>query len=706
MIRTRHRRGIKTRARRTRPYLPRLWVLCTLVAYVVRECVRYAKWYLMTQKATVDRVSPSGCAGGKRTRSRRCRWRKKRALVSVVTTGDFSSPLPLPLSDASRATVDTDAVPDEVWVHVFHHLACVQLCRTVAHTCARWRRIAMDSASMGRSSCLFDRIDPFSPVVRASTPLPSSSRRKGTTERMTPRNAFKRAASRGHLQCVRALQDRGHRVPSKTVVVAARRGHCHVLRHVLDRAWITRSPRASFYAARYGRVDCMRLLYERRWPLSVAALANAIRYGHAACVDHILGTLGTAATQLALYNATDLSAFSSMIGYAREKRLETSKQTCTVAVEYGYDTRLCGSILCSRYVCAPDHTRALGHVLAAGLYVGNVACAYAADAGHTECVRLICAAYPEIVRHHVAHLIYRWPIEHDDLDMIETLYHHGFAWHEDACVDILESGSARCLDFALTHGCVVAIDFTLEVVRRGRADMLECVLHHTRDRSWRICETAAAHGKIECLRVAHRYGCVWDAATTRAAAAYGRLDCLAYAHESGCAWNGDACAVAAAFGQNECLEYAHRRGCPWDANALRGAAGFVSARIRAILDSYRTRLGPPAVGDYMACMRYAHCHGCPWPHDALEHAILSERLDALVYAHENGAPQSTRACAQAVDRFAARAFEYLYAAGCPCDHETRRLARLLGWRLGNDPRSVLYAHGHIRQFSLAEDRPL
>ena len=49
-----------------------------------------------------------------------------------------------------------------------------------------------------------------------------------------------------------------------------------------------------------------------------------------------------------------------------------------------------------------------------------------------------------------------------------------------------------------------------------------------------VAPSAAKHGRLECLKHAHKNGCPWDKDTCECAAENGHIECLKYAHENGC----------------------------------------------------------------------------------------------------------------------------------------------------------------------------
>ncbi|CAI6352884.1 unnamed protein product [Macrosiphum euphorbiae] len=85
-----------------------------------------------------------------------------------------------------------------------------------------------------------------------------------------------------------------------------------------------------------------------------------------------------------------------------------------------------------------------------------------------------------------------------------------------------------------------------------------------------VCEMAAFHGHLECLKLARAIGVPWFSPTYAQksacdrAAESGNLECLVYAHQHGARWSVFTCSYAANNGHLDCLKYLHTNGCPWD----------------------------------------------------------------------------------------------------------------------------------------------
>jgi hypothetical protein len=162
-----------------------------------------------------------------------------------------------------------------------------------------------------------------------------------------------------------------------------------------------------------------------------------------------------------------------------------------------------------------------------------------------------------------------------------------------------------------------------------------------------ICRNAAKNGHLECLTLAHQFGCLWDVRVCEDAALRGQYDCLKYAHENGCPWNINVCYYASQ-GHVKCLEYAHINGCPWDSKLYEHA--IISGDIESI--------------------KYAHQNGCPWNNKICEDAALLNYFDILKYAIDNGALKNSKVCNKAASNGNFESLKYAHENGCDFDEDT------------------------------------
>jgi hypothetical protein len=162
-----------------------------------------------------------------------------------------------------------------------------------------------------------------------------------------------------------------------------------------------------------------------------------------------------------------------------------------------------------------------------------------------------------------------------------------------------------------------------------------------------ICRHAAKNGHLDCLILAHKFGCLWNERVCIDAAIRGHYECLKYAHENGCSLTKDVCYYASA-GHKKCLEYAHMNGCPWDSKLYE----------HAIIS-----------GD-LECIMYAYENGCPWNDKICEDAALLNFYDILKYAIDNNAPKSSRVSNCAASKGNFECLKYAHENGCDFDEDT------------------------------------
>nr|BAH72115.1 ACYPI009371 [Acyrthosiphon pisum] len=139
----------------------------------------------------------------------------------------------------------------------------------------------------------------------------------------------------------------------------------------------------------------------------------------------------------------------------------------------------------------------------------------------------------------------------------------------NACTEI-ERGRFDFLevpDVDMRHCC----DSLLEILKieknrnegnEGQTMFIRLQLTSKDKRFLNICEEAASHGHINCLKLAHEIGVPWNDKACKRAASSGHLECLRYARENGCPWNEKTCSYAALNGHMDCLIYARENGCP------------------------------------------------------------------------------------------------------------------------------------------------
>jgi len=115
-----------------------------------------------------------------------------------------------------------------------------------------------------------------------------------------------------------------------------------------------------------------------------------------------------------------------------------------------------------------------------------------------------------------------------------------------------------------------------------------------------VCEEAALHRHIDCLKLAHEIGLPWNDMTCSNAALNGHLKCLKYAGMHGCPMSFNACSN----GHLKCLKYLRRTRCPWNQATCSNAA----------------------LNGHLDCLIYARKHRCRWNHATCSNGALNGHL--------------------------------------------------------------------------------
>jgi len=130
-----------------------------------------------------------------------------------------------------------------------------------------------------------------------------------------------------------------------------------------------------------------------------------------------------------------------------------------------------------------------------------------------------------------------------------------------------------------------------------------------------LCEEAASHGLINCLKLAHEIGILWNDKACNRAMSAGHLECLRYARENECPWSKEICSNAALNGHKNCLVYS--RGNAGDRVTKRHASTprkDIWDIWTACLPGIRTEKRVPvtrATSRTTFCLFYTQVFGCP-----------------------------------------------------------------------------------------------
>ncbi len=275
--------------------------------------------------------------------------------------------------------------------------------------------------------------------------------------------SIEQAVHDGCMDCLRRARHVGAGWNEDTCAIAASRGHLHCLRHLRENGcpW---DQRTTLSAAAKGNIVCLRYACENGCPMDDFVCRKAALNGSVECLR-----------------------------YAHERGCPWDASTTASAAATG-------RIDCLRYAlengCAWD-----GGVIE-----------FAARGGHLRCLRFA--------------------------------HEHGCPWNVSACVYAACGGFLDCLRYAHENGCPWDASICARAAEDGET----------------ACDTPTrtdASGTRSLARVRQRTGTRIAAIRPRervrlgrgrvSAAANGRLNCLRYAQENGCPWNGNVCELAAMY---------------------------------------------------------------------------------------------------------------------------------------------------------------
>lgn len=522
-----------------------------------------------------------------------------------------------------------DHLPDEILVCCFAFLVCADRRTRAAVVCRRWRRVALDDASMGRADC----------TTRAV--LPRRRQRLGKCLLA----AAEAAAAEGHRDCTRYILDGWPRLryPSCRIIRAAA-----CAGDVVNFAYVRSRIGDPYHsglieAARHGRTAIVAHLFAKvaargmfRPKTVESALVEAAHYGHLECVTSLLTRLPT-----------------------------RPAEACLRAAQGG-------------------HTAVLARLIADGYTLCSAMCAQAAAGGHLDTLRFLreagcpwdaqtCESAAAVGR----------------IDILDCARDHGCPWDARTCVAAAHAGRLDILTYVHSRGCPLSDTTLAAAASIGRVDILAYLCDNGCPRTAAACRAAARGTFMDALVYLYDRGCPLSDAVCTHAAANGDLGMLAFAHERGCSWDASVCTAAAGGlchmrvlryygcdrargadrdeGRLACLLYARARDCPVD-------------EVPCLYATY--------VGD-LTLLRRLRDAGCPWTGDVVDAAAGGGRNAMVIYAHEAGCPWGARTVVAAAARGAYNILRYALAHGCPYDADRAieaarrgghsRCVRLLEW---------------------------
>ncbi|QBZ80799.1 ankyrin repeat domain containing protein [Pandoravirus celtis] len=337
---------------------------------------------------------------------------------------------------SSRAPTGFDDLPDELVAAVLTHIPCLDLCRSVARVCKRWRAIVYDAAALGKSLCasaaarhaflqgplLAKKVGGFrGTLLKASL---HSARRSRSRRRPSVVLARMLAADGGHVDCMARLNAHPW-YDGACLVPAAVHGHLGILGYAHENGcpW---HYGVCVAAEAYGRIDCL-------------------RYAH-----------GTGCSWTGDCDEAAANGHTDVLRYAKEKDLGGGKFACRIAAA-------CGHLDTLRYACengwptcssTPScaarngHLDVLKYVHESGGEWESDTTQYAISGGHIDCLDYLldkgCPGFDSACT---------WAAREGHLQTLQWLRARDCPWDADTCAAAARGGHLHVLDWLHRHGC-------------------------------------------------------------------------------------------------------------------------------------------------------------------------------------------------------------------------------------------------------------
>lgn len=313
--------------------------------------------------------------------------------------------------------------------------------------------------------------------------------------------------------------------------------------------------------------------------------------------------------------------------------------------------------------------------------------------------------------------------DRNNLSCLKFAVEHGAPWSNGMLEESVQRGNMECLQFARENGCRWSSE---KVDSEGSAPRyrsrplcqrslrewsgerrpihrhFECfkyALQHGADiSSSNICNTAALHGHLACLRHAHEQGAPWSAETALCCSS---LDCLRYCVEKGCPYDASAAlSSSAGRGDIDSAAYLLQLGARWGGEALLRAVVSNEIEFLRFALSHGASLQDSDLCCIAVCernlemLRFLHEQDCPWDAETTYHAALNGFLEALRYLHEHDCPWTMVAYVGALANNQWACCDFLKQHGCPLPwsdaldaavrllcrvFKARRVLRWYGW---------------------------
>lgn len=179
-------------------------------------------------------------------------------------------------------------------------------------------------------------------------------------------------------------------------------------------------------------------------------------------------------------------------------------------------------------------------------------------------------------------------------------------------------------------------------------------------------------GDLEFLKLLEQK---WDNDTCEYAAGHGHFSILQWLHEQGCPRSEWVCTCAAYSGKLDILKWAkEEQNCKWDENTFYDAV--LSGKIEIVIYLHENK----CPWDEWACaaaaeignlpiLCYLRQHGCPWDEWTCSNAAINGHLDILKYAREHDCPWDEDTVLYAIEYNHLEILKWAIHNGCPYEND-------------------------------------
>ena len=167
---------------------------------------------------------------------------------------------------------------------------------------------------------------------------------------------------------------------------------------------------------------------------------------------------------------------------------------------------------------------------------------------------------------------------------------------------------------------------------------------------------AVANNRVECLKIGIKHQFEMPDSLLEIAAEKGNLEIIKILLDAGCKLSNRLCTFAAKNPEDnvECIKFLREKGCEWDCRTAVSAAEKGNYKILEYVISNGCDISDKiceyaAIGGNVKCLELAFAHSKNRSSKITYYAARNDKLEAFVYAVENGAPVSEETLKEVVE---------------------------------------------------------